>query len=212
MTCDEVTLNYGSGYGGGGTVGNTVTITSGGGSGGNSGGGTGGNSGTPCSWSVTKVEVPNCGGDYCQPSNFIDVIVIVCDDPYSRKSFSLPEGAMTCMDCSISNFGAPAFTLTRNATQIDNLLTEFELTQWHMAYLSTNSTFSSELKSALQNDANLDQDAAMFTIHAGMNGALTGIFNQAFMLSVEGLLPESEANYTLDPIRIISKIILIRSI
>ena len=49
VTCDEVTLNYGSGYGGGGTVGNTVTITSGGGSGGSSGGGTGGNSGTPCS-------------------------------------------------------------------------------------------------------------------------------------------------------------------
>lgn len=203
VTCDEVTLNYGSGYGGGGTVGNTVTITSGGGSGGSSGGGTGGNSGTPCSWSVTKVEVPNCGGDYCQPSNFMDVIVIVCDDPYSRKSFSLPEGAMTCMDCSISNFGAPTFTLTRDATQIDNLLTDYPLSQWHMAYLSTNTTFSSELKSALQNDPNPDQDAAMFTISAGMNGALTGNFNQAFMLSVEGLLPESEADYTQDPIRIL---------
>ena len=43
----------------------------------------------------------------------------------------------------------------------------------------------------------------MFTISAGMNGALTGSFNQAFMLSVEGLLPESEANYTQDPIRIL---------
>jgi hypothetical protein len=194
VTCDEVTLNYGSGYGGGGTVGNTVTITSGGGSGGSSGGGTGGNSGTPCSWSVTKVEVPNCGGDYCQPSNFIDVIVIVCDDPYSRKSFSLPEGAMTCMDCSISNFGVPAFTLTRNATQIDNLLTEFELTQWHMAYLSNNPAFSAEFKALLQSESNLDQKVAMITLTAQMEGVIGSQMTPSFGLAIDDLVEADLSN------------------
>jgi hypothetical protein len=49
----------------------------------------------------------------------------------------------------------------------------------------------------------LDQKAAIFTINAGMNGALSGNFNRAFMLSVEGLLPESDADYTQDPIQIL---------
>lgn len=72
-----------------------------------------------------------------------------------------------------------------------------------MAYLSLNPAFSSSLKAAFLTDPNFDQDAGMFTLSAAMNGALSGNFNSTFMLSVEGLMEESEADLTQDPIRIL---------
>jgi hypothetical protein len=202
VTCDEVEISTGTSTGGGGSGGGgTVWINP---------GGSGGGSGMNCNWILFVIPCTchphhttqscGCAEQGGQSPQF--AFQIVCTSPQMRTIPS-QTNQMTCMDCSISDFGAPTFTLTRDATQIDNLLTDYPLSQWHMAYLSTNTTFSSELKSALQNDANPDQDAAMFTISAGMNGALTGNFNQAFMLSVEGLLPESEADYTQDPIRIL---------
>lgn len=118
-----------------------------------------------------------------------------------RKSTSQNQSMMTCMDCNLADFGSPAFTLTRDATTIDNLLGGNILSDWHMAYLSHNTAFSSSLKIALQNDTSLDKDAGLFTISAGMNGAFFGNFNDSFILSVEGLLAESEADLTYDPIQ-----------
>lgn len=209
VSCDQIALSYGSGYGGSGAGGNTVWITPGGGgapaatSGGGSSGSGPTNQGSPCSWSVEKVEVPSCAGDYCQSGNSIDIIVIVCDTPFSRTAASTSQSASTCLACSITDFGAPAFTLTRDATQIDHLLTNYSLSQWHMAYLSNNTTFTTELRSSMLYDPNLDQKAAMFTIDAGMNGALSGNFNQAFIHAVKGLIPKSDADYTQDPIQIL---------
>ena len=196
VTCDEVTLNYGSGYGGGGSGGNTVWITPGGSS---SGGG------MSCEWFLYTQPCPCANHTYqsctCHTAP-VHTLTLVCS-PSQMRLNSSANNLMQCMNCDLSDFGTPTFTLTRDATQIDNLLTEFDLSQWHMAYLSTNSAFSAELKNAFLADPNLDQNAGMFTIHAGMNGALSGNFNQAFMLSVEGLLPESEADYSQDPIRLL---------
>ncbi|GMQ29958.1 AHH domain-containing protein [Algoriphagus confluentis] len=193
VTCDEVTLNFGGFNGGGGSSGgNIATIPSGGGDSG------------PCIWGVSWSKCTCDGGHthQCGCPGQYQIVTINCGSAMMRKAYDRPQSSMMCMDCSASDFGAPAFTLTRNASQIDNLLTEYPLSQWHLAYLSTNSTFSSELKTAIQNDPNLDQDAAMFTISAGVNGALSGNFNLGFILSVEGLLSESEADFTSDPIRI----------
>jgi hypothetical protein len=209
VSCDQVTLSYGSGYGGGASGGNTIWITPGGGgtpaatSGGGSSGSGLNDQGSPCTWSVVTVAVPNCGGDYCQGPNSFDIIEIVCFNPFARKGTTANQSASTCLDCSITDFGAPPFTLTRDATQIDHLLTNYSLSQWHMAYLSNNISFTNDLRSSMLSDPNLDQKAAIFTINAGMNGALSGNFNRAFMLSVEGLLPESDADYTQDPIQIL---------
>ena len=191
VTCDEVTINYGAGYGGGTSGGGAATFPF-------------SSSSSLCHYSIGWTTIEEISPVYGLKIHHVPVITINCITiPQSRLSNSSSEGLMTCMDCTISNFGAPAFTLTRDATQIDNLLTEYPLSPWHLAYLSNNSAFSAELKNAFLADPNLDQDASMFTISAGMNGALSGNFSQAFMLSVEGLLPESEADYSQDPIRIL---------
>ncbi|MDP2042665.1 MAG: hypothetical protein Q8S14_19380 [Algoriphagus sp.] len=196
VTCDEVEIISGPGYGGGGSSGEgTVWITPGG----------GGGSGMSCSW-ILFVQPCNCKPHHtyqscgCEDGTPHFVFQIICTSPQMRTSSS-QINQMTCMDCSISDFGSPAFTLTRDATQIDNLLSDYNLTDWHMAYLSNNSAFSSSLKSTFLNDPNLDQDAGMFTISAAMNGALTGNFNNSFILAVEGLMDESEGDLTQDPIR-----------
>jgi hypothetical protein len=192
VTCDEVVIPSGS-YGGG-SSGGTVTFPSAGPS---VGGG-----GTDCFWSVSWVVYYEVSSIYGMKIHYIPVIRINCVTySNSRKNDSHREGMITCMDCSVSDFGSPAFTLTRDATQIDNLLTDFNLSDWHMAYLSLNPAFSSSLKATFLNDPNLDQDAGMFTISAAMNGALTGNFNNNFILAVEGLMVESEGDITQDPIR-----------
>jgi hypothetical protein len=214
VTCDQVTIDSGSGGGGGGGSGGSgsVWITPGGsssGDGGSTGPGSGssgsgspssggGGGGTSCRWAVVKVEVANNSGDYCQGSNYIDIITIYCSpDPYSRKN-NAPEGLMTCMDCSVSDFGSPAFTQTRDATAIDNLLGGDLLTDWHLQYLSNNPSLGSELRAALMGDSSIDEDAALFTIAAGMNGAYTGNFNSNFGLAIEGLMTESTADFSND--------------
>ncbi|WP_111669150.1 AHH domain-containing protein [Algoriphagus litoralis] len=194
VTCDEVTLNFGGFNGGGGSSGgNIATIPAGGGDSG------------PCIWGVSWSKCTCDGGHthQCGCPGQYQIVTINCGSAMMRKAYDRPQSSMMCMDCSASDFGAPAFTLTRHATQIDNLLTDFNLTDWHMAYLSLNSTFSSSFRSALFNDPNLDQDAAMFTLSAGMNGALSGNFNSTFILSVEGLMEESEADLTQEPFRIL---------
>lgn len=200
VSCDQVTIDSSSsnGAGGGSSGGGTVWIAPGGGDATT----TQGNCSWTISWSPCSCQnhMTACG---CNDPTRYPIITITCSEGQMRKSFNQGYSNLTCMDCSISDFGAPAFTLTRDATQIDNLLTEFDLSQWHMAYLSNNSSFSAELKNAFLADPNLDQNAGMFTISAGMNGALSGNFSPAFMLSVEGLFPESEADYSQDPIRIL---------
>lgn len=202
VTCDQVTIDYGSTGGGGGSGGSgSVWITPGGstsGDGGSTGSGSGssgGYGGTSCSWTAVPrtVEVP--GGDYCQGSSYNTsyIIVITCADPYSRKN-NAQEGLMTCMDCSVSDFGSPAFTLTRDATAINNLLGGNLLTDWHLQYLSSNSSLSSELRAALMGDPSIDTDAALFTITAGMNGALTGNMTQNFGSTIDDLVAADLSN------------------
>lgn len=200
VSCDQIALSYGSGYGGSGAGGNTVWITPGGGgapaatSGGGSSGSGPTNQGSPCSWSVEKVEVPSCAGDYCQSGNSIDIIVIVCDTPFSRTAASTSQSASTCLACSITDFGAPAFTLTRDATQIDHLLTNYSLSQWHMAYLSTNMIFSTEFKTLLQSEINLNQKAAMITLTAQMEGLIGSHLTQGFGLKIDDLVEADLSN------------------
>lgn len=193
------------------TISNIVNATQTGGGGSTSGSSTytieyGATGSISCQMVLTKVECPSpyhSNSSGCV-HNTSPTYIFTWDCRNSADKRKIDNySSLNCQSCDISDFGAPAFTLTRDATQIDNLLTEFDLSQWHMAYLSTNSAFSAELKNAFLADPNLDQNAGMFTIHAGMNGALSGNFNQAFMLSVEGLLPESEANYSQDPIRLL---------
>jgi hypothetical protein len=206
VTCDQVPIDYGSGGGsgggGGGGSGGTAWITPGGstsGDGGSTGSGSGssgGYGGTSCSWGVVRLAVPNYSGDYCQGSNYIDIIIISCGaDPYSRKN-NAAEGLMTCMDCSVSDFGSPAFTLTRDATTIDNLLLDYNLSDWHMAYLSNvnNTEFSSEFRSFLQSQANLDQKAAFITLTAQMEGVLTGQMTQNFGRAIDDLVAADLSN------------------
>lgn len=191
VTCDQVTIDYGSSYGGGsGGSGGSLWITPGGG---------GGTSSGTCSWTLSwspcscMNHMHTCG---CNDPTRYPIITISCSDAQMRK-FSISGAAnMTCMDCSVSDFGSPAFTLTRNATQIDNLLTDFNLSDWHMAYLSLNDAFSTEFKSLLQSELNLDQKAAMITLAAQMEGVLSSQMNQNFGLAVDHLV---EGNL-IDPI------------
>jgi hypothetical protein len=192
------------------TISNIANATQSGGGGGSSGGSTytldlGAFGGSSCTASLAEQKVVTCTakdhpGSGCDKETTQWVIIVNCI-PSPQKRLTNNIATMQCESCDISDFGSPAFTLTRDATQIDNLLTDYSLSQWHMAYLSNNSNFSSELKSAFLSDPNLDQEAGMFTIHAGMNGAFTGNFNDTFILSVEGLLVPSEADLTYDPIQ-----------
>jgi hypothetical protein len=161
-----------------------------------------------CTASIVKEEIQVCPakdhpGSGCTRDNIIQWVVIWNCTNSAQKRVANEQALMECQSCYVSDFGSPAFALTRDAAQIDNLLTDYPLSQWHLAYLSNSTTFTSELRAALINDPNIDQEAAIFTINAGMNGALSGNFNRSFMLSVEGLLPESDADYTQDPIQIL---------
>lgn len=161
-----------------------------------------------CTASIVKEEIQVCPakdhpGSGCTRDNIIQWVVIWNCTNSAQKRVANEQALMECQSCYVSDFGSPAFALTRDAAQIDNLLTDYPLSQWHLAYLSNSTTFASELRAALIYDPNLDQEASIFTINAGMNGALSGNFNRAFMLSVEGLLPESDADYTQDPIQIL---------
>lgn len=186
------------GAGGGGNTSGSPTYTIGFGAGGS----------ISCTASIVKEEIQICPakdhpGSGCTRDNIIQWVIIWNCTNSAQKRVANEHALMECQSCYVSDFGSPAFALTRDAAQIDNLLTDYPLSQWHLAYLSNSTTFASELRAALIYDPNLDQEAAIFTINAGMNGALTGNFNRAFMLSVEGLLPESDADYTQDPIQIL---------
>lgn len=198
VTCDQVEIDAGSG-GGGGTSGGggDAWITPGGGGTPGSGGGS-----ISCSWTISYTP---CGCDeashthYCGCGSQTQVVTIKCDEA-NRRKYSLPNSEMmTCMDCEVSDFGSPAFTLTRTATAIDRelggILSDFEL-----AYLSQsqNQSFSDELLQVFQSEINVDVDAALFTVTAGMNGAFSGRFNSTFGLAIDGLMVESEANFSND--------------
>lgn len=192
VTCDEVEIISGPGYGGGGSGGGGTTwITPGG----------GGGSGMSCNW-ILFVQPCNCKPHHtyqscgCEDGTPHFVFQIVCTSPQKRKLFPQEASSMTCMDCSVSDFGSPAFTLTRDATQIDNLLADFNLTDLHMAYLSLNPAFSKEFRSLLQSESNLDQKAALITLTAQMEGVLSSQMNQNFGLAVNHLV---EGNL-IDPI------------
>ena len=212
VVCDQVTLDFSTG-GGGGSGSGGVWITPGGGSSGGDGGssgsgggssGSGGGGGSSCSWTVTttRYEIPSDDYPYgtpCQNSNCYStsIITISCSDPYSRKLSEEIEGGMTCMDCELSDFGTPAFTPTKISTAINRDLGGI-LSDLHIWYLSENSAFASEFRSALLADATVDVDAGLFTIAAGMNGSLTGDFNSQFGLAIENLMTESTADFS-DP-------------
>jgi hypothetical protein len=191
VTCDQVTIDYGSGGGGGGGSGGTAWITP---------GGSGGGSSVECFYSIRYVEYHQISAAYGLVINIIPIISKNCVSiPNRRINNSSPAaGMMTCMDCNVSDFGSPAFTLTRDATAIANLLGGNLLTDWHLQYLSNNPSLSSELRDALRGDPSIDTDAALFTITAGMNGAYTGNFNSNFGLAIEGLMTDSEADFTND--------------
>lgn len=187
VTCDEVEIISGPGYGGGGSGGGGTTwITPGGADGGGSGG-----SSLSCSWTVSWSpcsclgHTTTCG---CKDTNRYPVVTIICNDSQMRKSFPQIASSMTCMDCSVSDFGSPAFTLTRDATQIDNLLTDFNLTDLHMAYLSLNPAFSKEFRSLLQSESNLDQKAAMITLSAQMEGVIGSKMTRNFGLAINNMV------------------------
>ncbi|MFT4855854.1 MAG: hypothetical protein ACI9UV_000214 [Algoriphagus sp.] len=213
VTCDQVTIDSGSGGGGGGS-GGTAWTTPGGstsGDGGSTGSGSGssgsgspssggGYGGTSCSWTVSYLVVGhNCGGaiDVCDPNDVttVSIITITCGDPYRRKN-SAPEGLMTCMGCSVSDFGSPAFTMTRDAIYIDNTLSDFALTDWHLAYLSNikNNVFANEFRAFLQAQPNLDQKAAFITLTAQMEGVLNGQMNQNFGRAIDELVAADLSN------------------
>jgi hypothetical protein len=197
VTCDQVSISGTPSGGGGGSGGSgSVWITPGGGAPYTPSTPGGGES---CSWVVSMAPCscpPHhtiaCGCPGNEVRNY--VITISCNWANRRESFK--ESLMTCMDCSVSDFGSPAFTMTRDATTIDNLLGGNLLTDWHLQYLSNNPSLSSELRAALMGDSSIDEDAALFTIAAGMNGAYTGNFNSNF--AIEGLMTESTADFTND--------------
>ncbi|MFC3416651.1 AHH domain-containing protein [Algoriphagus hitonicola] len=197
VVCDQVTIDSGSGSGGSTGGGGDAWITPGGG--GTPGSGSGSIS---CSWTISYTP---CGCDgashthLCNCGNQSQVITIRCDEANRRKLAIKNSELMTCMDCEVSDFGSPAFTLTRTATAIDRelggILSDFEL-----AYLSQsqNQSFSDELLQVFQSEINVDVDAALFTVTAGMNGAFSGRFNSTFGLAIDGLMVESEANFSND--------------
>lgn len=199
VTCDQVSISGTPSGGGGGSGGSgSVWITPGGGAPYTPSTPGGGES---CSWVVSMAPCscpPHhtiaCGCPGNEVRNY--VITISCNWANRRESFK--ESLMTCMDCSVSDFGSPTFTKTRDAVAIDNLLGGDLLTDWHVQYLSNNPSLGSELRAALIEDSSIDEDAALFTITAGMNGAYTGNFNSNFGLAIEGLMTESTADFTND--------------
>ena len=199
VTCDQVSISSTPSGGGGGSGGSgSVWITPGGGAPYTPSTPGGGES---CSWVVSMAPCscpPHhtiaCGCPGNEVRNY--VITISCNWANRRESFK--ESLMTCMDCSVSDFGSPTFTKTRDAVAIDNLLGGDLLTDWHVQYLSNNPSLGSELRAALIEDSSIDEDAALFTITAGMNGAYTGNFNSNFGLAIEGLMTESTADFTND--------------
>jgi len=198
VTCDQVTISGTSSGGGGGQGGSGSLWTTPGGSGGSPLTGAGGGA---CSWTVSlspcscQNHTTACG---CNDTTRHSVITISCNPANRRITANQAESMMSSMDCNVSDFGSPVFTLTRDATVIANLLGGNLLTDWHLQYLSNNPSLSSELRDALRGDPSIDTDAALFTILAGMNGAYTGNFNSNFGLAIEGLMTDSEADFTND--------------
>lgn len=194
VVCDQVTLDFSSGGGGGGSGSGGVWITPGGDS--------GGSGGSSCTISVSYIRIVNCTapdhpGASCpfNPDTFQWVITYSCTSADKRinKNFS----GLECQNCDISDFGTPAFTPTKISTAINRDLGGI-LIDFHLWYLSENSAFASEFRSALLADATVDVDAALFTLAAEMNGALTGDFNSQFGLAIEDLMIESIADFS-DP-------------
>ncbi|WP_192346470.1 hypothetical protein [Algoriphagus sp. Y33] len=103
----------------------------------------------------------------------------------------------TCMDCELSDFGTPVFTKTKVSSSINAKLGGI-LSDFHLQYLSNNTEFANALWQVLLTDGNQDNEAALFTIAAGMNGALTGEFNSTFGLAIDGLMTESTADFSND--------------
>jgi hypothetical protein len=101
------------------------------------------------------------------------------------------------MNCDIDDFGTPAFTPTKISTAIDRDLGGI-LTDFHLQYLSNNPTFANDFRAAILTDLEIDVNAALFTISAGMNGAYYGNFNPNFGLAIEGLMIDSEADLSND--------------
>ncbi|WP_297338073.1 AHH domain-containing protein [Algoriphagus sp.] len=201
VICDQVTIESGSG--GGGSTGGSgdAWITPGGGSTPESGGGSSGSGssggGTSCSWTISYQSTETgIGGSYCESvCSFTTIITITCADPYSRKRVAENEGAMTCMDCDVSDFGTPAFTPSKISNSINRDLNG-ALSDYHLQYLShpDNQTFAKDLWQALGEDEMIDQNAALFTISAGMNGVLDKPFNSTFGLAVDGLVEADLSN------------------
>ncbi|TXE14465.1 hypothetical protein ESV85_02545 [Algoriphagus aquimarinus] len=194
VVCDQFTLNSSSGGGGGGDsdgMGGTWTVP----------GGAGGGSYTTCTASVSYVRIVNCPaidhpGNACTtPDSFSWVITFSCTEANQRKapSYSLME----CINCDIDDFGTPAFTPTKISTAIDRDLGGI-LTDFHLQYLSNNSTFANDFRAAILTDTEINVSAALFTISAGMNGAYNGNFNSSFGIAIEGLMIESDADFSND--------------
>jgi len=176
-----------------------------------SGGGGGGTAGSPtytidfgaggsisCTASIVRETVVYCTakdhpGSGCDKETTQWVIVWNCTNS-AQKRLNNNIANIQCDSCDLSTFGSPAFTLTRNATQIDNLLTEFELTQWHMAYLSLNPAFSTEFKSLLQSESNMDQKVAMITLTAQMEGIIGSQMTPSFGLAIDDLVEADLSN------------------
>lgn len=101
------------------------------------------------------------------------------------------------MNCDISDFGTPAFTPTKTSTAINRDLGGI-LTDFHLQYLSNNPTFANDFRAAILTDLVIDVNAGLFTISAGMYGSFYGNFNPNFGLAIEGLMYNSNADFTND--------------
>lgn len=194
VVCDQVTIDSGSSTtgGGGSSGGGTAWITPGGG---------GGGSGVTCSWIVYIIPC-NCHPHHttqacgCPDGKPRIAMQITCKSPHMRNSYA-SQGQMTCMDCDISDFGSPAFTPTKISTAINRDLGG-NLSDFHLWYLSENPAFAGELRQAFLSETAVDVEAGLFTLAAGMNGALEGDFNTNFGIAIEGLMTESTADFS-DP-------------
>ncbi|MBN3584732.1 hypothetical protein JYB64_20240 [Algoriphagus aestuarii] len=107
---------------------------------------------------------------------------------------------MQCMDCEISDFdfGTPSYTQSIPAAYIDYRLGGI-LTDFQMGYLSdTDPSFANEFRLMLAGESVIDQGATLFTIEAAINGAYDGNFNSNFGAAIEGLMYNSDADFTND--------------
>jgi hypothetical protein len=157
----------------------------------------GGGGSISCQMVLTKVECPspyhNNSSGCIHNTSPTYIFTWDCRNSADKRE-NTSYSSLNCQNCDISNFGAPAFTLTRDATQINNLLSNYPLSDWHMQYLSLNPAFSNEFRSLLQSESNLDQKAAMITLSAQMEGVIGSKMTRNFGLAIDNMVEADLSN------------------